>query len=140
MDVAFSLSDPHRHYPAIAPLLAQTDGDRPRAAGRFWAIQSEKMKDFLSTHPDDCLLVRYESLTEQPEETLRPLFDWLAEPWEPEVLDYNRKPHHKGYEDPDVRRRTDIVANSGNHKKWPPEVQAKVLAECGSMLQYFGYV
>jgi hypothetical protein len=37
--------------------------------------------------------LRYEDAVNAPEPTLRALFEFLGEPWEPEVLDYATKPH-----------------------------------------------
>lgn len=139
LDVAFSLSDPHRHYPGIDRHVEQAGGNVPVGAGRYWAEQSEKMEAFRRERPDACFLVRYEDLTTDPPGTLKPLFDWLGEPWEPEVIDYDRFPHHAGLEDPDVRRRRKIVPNSGRYAAWPPEVQQAVRDACGSMLSALAY-
>lgn len=37
--------------------------------------------------------LRYEETVANPEATLRELFDFLGEPWEESVLDYQRRPH-----------------------------------------------
>jgi hypothetical protein len=37
--------------------------------------------------------LRYEDAVNEPETTMRALFEFLDEPWEPEVLDYAAKPH-----------------------------------------------
>lgn len=39
------------------------------------------------------LEIRYEDLVAQPEVTLRDLFNYLQEPWEPEVLEYEKFSH-----------------------------------------------
>jgi hypothetical protein len=139
LDTAFSLADPHRTYPALNEYLGAANGDRPVAAGLFWADKNRKIEAFRQAHPSACYRVRYEELTADPEGTLPPLFEWLDEPWEPEVVDYAGFPHHAGYSDPDVRRRRKIELNSGKHKRWPAELQHAVREACGEMLEALGY-
>lgn len=139
MDVAFSLADPHRHYPAINEHVALADGNVPVGAGRFWAEQNEKIEVLRSTRPEACFRLRYEELTTNPLGVLPPMFEFLHEPWEPTVIDYTRFPHHAGFEDPDVRRRNRIESNSDRHKAWPRDVQRAVRLACGPQLQKLGY-
>lgn len=139
MDVAYSLADPHRHYPAIDGHVAREGGNIPVGAARFWAEQNEKIEGFLSTRGEACFRLRFEDLTTEPINTLKPMFEFLDEPWEPTVIDYTQFPHHHGFEDPDVRRRTRIEPNSDKHKAWPPEVQQAVLLACGPLLRALGY-
>jgi hypothetical protein len=139
LDTAFSLADPHRHYPAIDGHVRRSGGDRPVGAGLFWAEQNSKMAAFRAAHPTACHLVRYEDLTERPEEALRPLFAFLGEPWEPGVIDYARFPHHQGFEDPDVRRRRRIQANAGRAEAWPEEIRRAVREACEPVLSMLGY-
>jgi len=40
--------------------------------------------------------LRYEDLVGRPEPTLRALFGWLGEPWDPGVLDFADRPHSFG--------------------------------------------
>jgi hypothetical protein len=139
MDVAFSLSDDHRHYPAVDEQVASAGGDRAVGAARFWAIQNEKMEAFRREHADASFCLRYEQLTTAPEATLAPLFRFLGEPWDATVLDYDRRPHHAGWEDPDVRRRSRIEPNSGNYRRWPGAVQDAVRRACEPVLTRLGY-
>ena len=37
--------------------------------------------------------LRYEALVAEPEATLRPLFDFLGEPWDPAVLRFDEQEH-----------------------------------------------
>ncbi|MER7166919.1 sulfotransferase [Micromonospora sp. NPDC000207] len=43
--------------------------------------------------PDRYLELRYEDAVGEPEKTMRTLFEFLGEPWEPGALDYGDKPH-----------------------------------------------
>jgi hypothetical protein len=97
------------------------------------------MLAFLDEHPDRCIQVRYEALTEQPEAALQPVFDFLGEPWDPSVLDYASREHHMGLEDPDVRRRRRIEPNSGRSAAWPSEVREAVRLACEPALSALGY-
>jgi hypothetical protein len=139
LDTAFSLADPHRTYPALDEYMDAGGGDRPIAAGLFWADKNRKIEAFRQAHPAACYRLRYEELTADPEGTLPPLFEWLGESWEPEVVDYSNFPHHAGYGDPDVRRRRRIELNSGRYKQWPADVQRAVREACGEMLGVLGY-
>lgn len=139
LDVAFSLADPHRHYPASDPYLGPAQGDVRVAAGLFWADKNKKIESFRLRHPNACFRVRYEDLTADPFGAMPPLFEFLGEPWEPEVIDYDRFPHHGGFGDPDVKRRRRIEPNSGKYRAWPPEVQHAVRTACGPLLESLGY-
>jgi hypothetical protein len=138
-DVAYSLSDPDRHYPAIDGFVREANGSVPIGAGRFWAEQNRKIGSFQAEHPEACLRLRYEDLTERPEETLRPVFAFIGESWQPSVLDYGRFPHHEGLEDPDVRRRRRIEPNSGRSREWPPDTLEAVRDACEPLLSALGY-
>ena len=139
LDVANSLADPHRHYPAIDEFMDEANGNAPVAAGLFWADKNRKIRAFQAEHPDAGHAIRYEELTTQPEAALKPLFEFLRESWEPEVIDYDRFPHHAGFGDPDVKRRKTVEPNSGKYKAWPEETQRAVRAACGEMLATLGY-
>lgn len=139
LDVAFSLSDDHRHYPAIDDQVALAGGDRAVGAGRFWAIQNEKMESFRKVVPEACFTIRYEDLTADPESALKPMFDFLHEPWEPQVIEYTKFSHHAGWEDPDVQRYPGIVRHSERYRAWPEEVQRAVLEACEPVLSRLGY-
>jgi hypothetical protein len=139
MDVAYSLSDPHRHYPAIDGHVAEAGGDVAVGAGRFWADQNAKIQAFIEAQADSTHLIRYEDLTTQPEPTLQSMFEFLGERWERKVLEYNEFPHHSGLEDPDVKRRRRIVPNSGRYRSWPYPVQEAVRKACQPVLGDLGY-
>jgi Sulfotransferase family len=139
LDVAFSLSDEHRHYPAIDEHLLAANGNVPLAAGRLWRTQNERIERFREDHPEACFAIRYEELTMDPAPTLRPMFEFLGEPWHPRVLEYDRFPHSAGWEDPNVRRRRRIAVNSGRYRAWPADVQSAVREACEPMLSRLGY-
>ncbi len=139
MDVAHSLANTRRNFPAIVPFAQAAGGNMPVGAGRFWVDQNEKIEAFRRAHPAVCHRITYERLTEDPVAALRSMFGFLEEPWDAGVLDYGRLPHHRGIEDPDVRRRRSIERNSGNFRAWPPDVQRAVREACEPMLSALGY-
>jgi hypothetical protein len=139
LDVAFSLSDAHRDYPAIRRHVADAGGNVAIGAGRFWAEQNAKIHAFRAASPDLCFQIRYEELTTDPRGALEPLFAFLKEPWEPDVIDYGRFSHHHGFEDSEVRRRSRIEPNSGRYLAWPEHVQTAVREACEPMLSKLGY-
>jgi hypothetical protein len=139
LDVAHSLSDPHRTFSAVTESVARWGGPPEVAAGRYWAEQSSRIEEFRAAHPEACHAVRYEELTTDPVPVLQRMFSFLDEPWEPQVMEYGRFPHDAGFEDPDVRRRKRIVANSGKYREWPPDVQLAVREVCEPMLSRLGY-
>ena len=139
LDVAFSLSDADRDYPAIRRHVAEAGGNVAIGAGTFWAEQNAKIQAFRAARPDMCFQIRYEELTTDPGASLEPLFAFLEEPWEPDVIDYGRFPHHRGFEDSEVRRRSRIEPNSGRYLAWPEHVQTAVRKACEPMLLQLGY-
>jgi hypothetical protein len=139
MDVAFSLADPNRNFPAIVPFAESAGGSMPVGAARFWVDQNDKIEAFRRAHPERCHVVTYEDITEDPSSSLQPMFAFLGEPWDERVLDYQRFPHHRGIEDPDVRRRRTIERNSGNYRAWPEDIQRHVREACEPMLSALGY-
>jgi protein-tyrosine sulfotransferase len=140
LDVVFSLVDAGRHYPAIDDSVEQAGGDRRIGAAHFWRDQNRMLEAFRLEHPEATHVVRYEELTTVPEPVLRSMFGFLGEAWDPRVLDYQRFPHHAGFEDPDVRIRGRIEPNSGRSLGWPEEERRRVTEACEPMLSRLGYV
>ncbi|MBI4604730.1 MAG: sulfotransferase [Planctomycetes bacterium] len=136
LDVARSLCD--FDWGVLQPYL-EGGVEKPLAALRFWRDQNAKLLDFEGRARERFLMLRYEDLTERPEEVLRAAFDFLDEPWEPAVLDFNAAPHDRGFEDPKITRHDRIVASSGAHREWPRELQERLRAEGKDMLERFGY-
>ena len=88
--------------------------------------------------PDRSLLLRYDALIDEPEAELRRLFAFLGEPWEPEVLDFNRVPHDAGLEDHVVSSTWKIEDRRGSHRTLPADVQARIRAVIGPTLADLG--
>ena len=105
LDVAFSLADPRRHYPAIDAAVEAAGGDVPSGAGRFWSMQNRKILDFTAAHPEACVRITYEDLTRDPGVTLEPAFSFLgrfeqrqetAQSLKMELVDHGQLLQHAG--------------------------------------------
>jgi hypothetical protein len=135
MDVAASLGKGRWHV--LGKLLE--DHDEPHvAAAHFWVDANRRILDFHRATPDRSLLLRYDALIDEPEAELRRLFAFLGEPWEPEVLDFNRVPHDTGLEDHVVSSTWKIEDRRGSHRSLPADVQARIRAVIGPTLADLG--
>jgi hypothetical protein len=110
------------------PGLADCD-IRVRAA-EYWRDRTVALADFGSTDSADCMFIRYEDLCRAPEGTLRPVFNWLDEAWEDNVLRFNEQDHDLGKEAARTRSTVDFEIRTGGFKRWPEKVQA----ECWSIV------
>lgn len=118
----------------------RTDGaDTPLATIRHWTVMNRKIADFQIKVGERLILIKYEKLTTKPEETLKQVCDFLEEPWESRLLNYNQQKHDSGYDDPNAGKSHSIIPNSGNYKKWPLEVQERLFDEGRDVFDYFGY-
>ncbi len=68
---------------------------------------------FLTRHPEQSRALFYEALCQAPEATLKPVLEWLEEPWDPRVLDFAAGRHNRGTEDPVVLGMRTIELNAG---------------------------
>lgn len=109
------------------------------AAAHYWVDANRRLLDFHREHPDRSLLFRYEAMIDDPESELRRLFAFLGEPWEPEVLDFNRFPHDAGLEDHVVSSTWKIEDRRGQHRTLPAELQTRIGAVIRPMLVDLGY-
>jgi hypothetical protein len=92
--------------------------------------------------------VRYEDMVTRSEQTLRTLFSWLGENWDPSVLDFDRRPHDVGdrYSSLTQSRRTGGGASPiygsrvGAHKQeLDPALRLLTATVAGPMLRELGY-
>jgi len=80
---------------------------------RYVAEAHDRQLAFLTRHPKQAKPLFYEALCQAPEATLKPLLEWLAEPWDPQMLDFAGGQHNRGIEDPVVLGMQTIEVNSG---------------------------
>jgi len=136
LDVAYSLCD---FDWGILKSYLDNGTEKPVAAIRFWRDQNLKLLDFQDRVLGRFHMVRYEELTKQPEDVLRPLFDFLDEPWENGVLQYNNFQHDTGFEDEKVTNYDSIRENSGRYRDWPAALQKELFNECQALLKRLNY-
>ena len=136
LDVAYSLSD--FDWGVLKPYLV--DGtEKPLASIRFWRDQNRKLLEFRDKVKERFHLVKFEHLTEQPRPVLLSLFQFLDEPWEETILNYNKFEHDPGFEDPKVSKFDGIESNSGHYKKWPLDYQERLFEEARDVFEHFDY-
>lgn len=115
-------------------------GEDPRlGAVRYWREKTERLLEFEAKHPESCHRLRYEDLCAAPESTLRQVFTFLGEPWEPETLDFHRFPHDRGFEDGRVVATGGFQASGGHYLEWSPDLRSEALKIAGPLLGDLGY-
>ncbi len=123
MDVAHSLG--RGRWSVMAPWL-ERHPDPFVAAAHYWVDMNQKLLAFSRAVPERSFRLRYEDLVADPEARLREVFRFLGEPWEPDVLDFNRFQHDSGYEDHVVSSTWKVEDNRGKHRSLPAPVQARM--------------
>lgn len=114
-------------------------GDLLFAASRYWVAQVEKMMDFEANHPDRCFRLTYEELCTNPERCLKALFEFLAEPWEPEVMDFYHFEHDMGKEGGRAISTKGFEISQGHYKTWPQEILQGCISIMDAKLRKLGY-
>ncbi|MEN0063758.1 MAG: sulfotransferase [Myxococcota bacterium] len=138
MDVAYSLGSARPRWWQLAPFV-EADDDLFLAAARYWADRNRKLRAFVDAHPTRVHVLRYEVLIRHPEETLRAVFRFLGEAWEPDILDFNRHGHVHGLEDHHVSTTTTFEDNTGKHRRLAQPQQVKMWDIVAPTMKAFGY-
>jgi hypothetical protein len=124
LDVANSLAIMYEKQVLGGPAKEYADAhsDPPRLTfARYWAEQCEKMMAFEEAHPSQCFRIYYEQYATDPERYLPHLFDFLGEPWEPEVLNFNKKQHDFGLQDDKILETMGFKPSMGKYREWNEE-------------------
>lgn len=119
--------------------VANNEDDIRIAAVRYWESQVNKMIAFEEKYPDRCFRIRYEDMCAQPENELRPLFHFLGESWEPQVLRYYEYPHDKGSEDGRVAATTGFSISKDHYQSWPQDLLDRCSHIASRTLQALDY-
>ncbi|MCA9492519.1 MAG: sulfotransferase [Myxococcales bacterium] len=138
MDVATSLGRSEPLWWQLEPFV-RIEPDPYVAAARYWVELNTRILAFRQAHPERCHTLRYVDLVREPERTLRGVFAFLGESWEPTVLDFNTAAHTGGLEDHHVRTTTTFEDNTGRHRQLPIELQRRMWAVVGPTMRQFGY-
>ena len=139
LDVAHSLANVTHSKVTVIDKYRHGGADTEMATVRHWGAMNRKIVDFQSKVGERLMLIKYEDLTTRPEKVLKGIFEFLGEPWEPAVLDYNRQPHDSGYDDLKAGQTQSIISNSGNYKKWPLDYQERLFEEGRDVFAHFDY-
>ncbi len=92
---------------------------------RYWVEQCEKMLAFEAVHPDQCFRILYEQYSAEPERYLPPMFEFLGEAWDSDVLNFADKQHDFGLQDSKILENKGFVPNVNTYKSWPEEEVAR---------------
>ena len=127
---------------AIQPYY-QHDQDVRVAAIQYWIEKTQQMLFFEKRFPEKTFRIRYEDMCATPEQILRPIFEFLGEPWEEDVLHFYRYDHDKGPEHGRTVVTRGFVASKDNYLTWPKpiikecaDLAASTLADLGYKVQY----
>jgi hypothetical protein len=141
-DVCLSFEDAWqqsgRPMAAIADYIEQARDFR-KGGCRFWNDQNLKIASFVPQVADRVVLVSYEWLTAYPEPALKEILDFLGEPWDPIVLDYDRASHDFGFEDRKIDKMPGIVTNSGKFLEWSETERERLAVVASDGMRAFGY-
>lgn len=112
-------------------------------AARYWANSVIAARSFQSATQGQSRFfeLRYEDLVARPESCLRALFDYLGEPWEPQVLAYHHRERSLGSESSAEAVRKPIYSTATG--RWRTDLdaaqRAAVKREAGKVLVELGY-
>lgn len=123
LDVANSLAagaESGTVWAGVARRYAREYKNSPRVAyTRYWVDLCEKMLSFEANHSERCFRLRYEDYVVDPIGYLPPLFAFVGESWEPDVLDFTNQPHDFGLQDNKVLETKGFHPRVGTYKDWP---------------------
>lgn len=142
LDVANSMSQMHGNDVNRGPgrkFAEQYPGSPHLTNARYWAEQCEKMLAFEAAHPRQCFRIHYEQYSSEPARYLPPLFEFLGEPWDPQVLEFSGKQHDFGLQDSKVLESTGFTPNTQVYKSWPQDEIARAREIVGPTMKKLGY-
>jgi len=125
LDQAHSFSRGGTSYEEPFKPFCQNNEDLRIGATRYWAEQTKKIVNFEKKHPEQTFRLIYEELCHSPKSNLEKLFNFIEEPWEPDVLEFYRFQHDKGPEHGRVIVTNGFAANTGYYYDWPEALLAK---------------
>ena len=124
LDVANSIATMHERDVLAGPAKRYADEYKqsPRLAfAHYWVDQCKKMLSFEEARRDQCFRIHYEQFAQDPEAYIQPLFEFLGEEWEPEVLNFNKKQHDFGLQDHKILETNRFKPNIGTYDCWSTE-------------------
>ena len=142
LDVANSLAAMYERNDLGGPAKIYADkmsGFPKVIFAQYWAEECEKMLSFAETHSRQCHRIHYEQYASDPEKYLPPLFDFLGEPWEPDVLNFNKKQHDFGLQDSNIDATSTFSPKTGTYKSWNKKEQSNARYIAASTIEKLGY-
>ncbi|MCP5044812.1 MAG: sulfotransferase [bacterium] len=144
LDVVVSMNDFCERVGGYLPELHEYVVRNPvplEAFAHAWSDSTRGILDLAARRPDDVHLLEYEELVSEPEKVVRELFEFLGEPWHPEVLEAAfEAPEHPGFSDWKTFQRDSVHHDSVG--RWPrlPRPVINRLAEIANpVLEAAGY-
>lgn len=109
-----------------------------------WRRSTTALLQQAATLGDRCVVVRYEDLVGDPEGTMRPLLDWLGEPWSDQVLAHHEvQPRSGGPGQVEGFTRTDTAISTARVDAWSDLLRGedleKVARKTGALAAFLGY-
>ncbi len=106
---------------------------------KYWVESCKKMFKFEMAHPERCYRLRYEDFSTDPVRHLAPLFEFLGEMWEPDVLNFAENPHDFGLQDDKIIETKRFQPRIGNYKEWSKDEITRAAQIAGPTLASLGY-
>jgi len=142
LDVAQSMATVYSNDGLAGPAKRYADAfaRSPRVAFvRYWADQCRKMMDFESRHPERCYRIHYERYASDPHKELPPVFQFLGEAWEPQVLHYHKASHDFGLQDHKIETERGFKPKTGTYRQWHAQDMAEATEIASPVLEQLGY-
>ena len=98
-------------------------------AAKYWkqcVLTGRKFQAYAPEHSACYFEIKYEEIIDKPEDTLRPLFAFLREPWNDGVLDFHLKEHSLANESSAAQVRKKLYTSSC--KRWKKDLSPEQLA------------
>jgi hypothetical protein len=93
---------------------------------RHWKRWTRQLMHQAANLGDRCVVLRYEDLVADPEATMRPLLDWLGEPWSARVLAHHE--NHAGLRaEVEGFTRADVPLNTSHVAEWENHLRGRAL-------------
>jgi hypothetical protein len=130
-----------RHPGAVVMSLRRRFRRPTKRAVHHWKRSTKQVLQQAALLGDRCVVLRYEDLVRAPEETMRPLLEWLGEPWSDRVLS-----HHKvqpAGREAEGFTRTDAPIDASHADAWEQHLTGRALTDVAKktalMASFLGY-
>jgi hypothetical protein len=129
-----------RHPGAVVSSLRRRFRRSPKRGAKHWKRTTRQLLRECATLGDRAVVLRYEDLVRSPEATMRPLIEWLGEPWSDAVLS-----HHQVGSAREVEgfTRTDTPIDATHVDAWTDHLRGaaldRVTAKTGALARFLGY-